>query len=474
MTDERDNVQVFGVEHLTLSLKKVVESSFLRVRVRGELRGLKVHESSGHMYGSLREGSSVLDVVCWRSRRGRLKVVPEEGMEVIATGRVTVYGGRSRYQLDVEDMELAGEGAILKMLHERRVRLEGEGLFLAERKRSLPLCPEVVGLVTSFGSAAMHDIVKAVGLRMGIHILVWPSLMQGLGSVGEVVSGLEGFNGLEEGGAIPRPDVIIVARGGGSLEDLLPFSDEAILRAVAASEIPVVSAIGHESDDCLLDDVADVRAATPTAAAVLVVPLRKVLEERVGIYGERLRSCVWEKYESLRRDEEEKGERMMREVRGLWERKRVRCEVLRVMVPRDHVRVKEGDLREKLWRLKLTGSHHGERKLFEEWVWRLSRFFPDGGKEERRFLAGVEGLKRGVTGVWEGGERSLKVWSRILENLDERSVLRRGFVIVRGVEGGVVTDSEGAKRERDLRLEFFDGEVLAGVQEGREQEEEGL
>jgi len=272
----------FTVTELSLALKKVVETGFSRVRVRGEISGLKRH-TSGHVYFALKDQDAVLDAVCWRGSFQGISIAPQDGMEVIATGRLTTYPGRSKYQIVVEGMELAGEGALLKLLEERKRKLAAEGLFEEARKKQLPFLPQLIGIVTSPTGAVIRDMLHRLADRFPVSVLLWPVAVQGEGASAQVAAAIKGFNSLEI-----KPDVLIVARGGGSLEDLWAFNEESVVRAVAVSEIPVISAIGHETDVTLIDFVADRRAPTPTAAAEFVVPMRSHLAQTLLQYGAQL------------------------------------------------------------------------------------------------------------------------------------------------------------------------------------------
>ncbi|MBM3560543.1 MAG: exodeoxyribonuclease VII large subunit, partial [Alphaproteobacteria bacterium] len=278
---------ILTVSELAGAVRHAIEDQFGMVRVRGELSGVK-RAGSGHVYMGLKDADSVLDAVAWRGTAQRLAVKPEDGLDVVVIGRLTTYPARSRYQLIVEQMELAGEGALLKMIEERRKRLAAEGLFDAGRKRKLPYLPEVIGVVTSPSGAVIRDILHRLAERLPCHVLLWPVLVQGNGAAEQVAAAVAGFSALTEGGAVPRPDVVIVARGGGSLEDLMAFNEEVVVRAIAASTIPVISAVGHETDTTLADFAADMRAPTPTAAAELAVPVRADLLVDVDACGVRL------------------------------------------------------------------------------------------------------------------------------------------------------------------------------------------
>jgi exodeoxyribonuclease VII large subunit len=269
----QSNQPEYTVSELAAALKRSIEENFSVVRVRGEVSGFKRH-GSGHWYFALKDTDAVLDAVCWRMTALKLAIQPEDGMEVIATGRLTTYPGRSKYQLIVDSIELAGIGALLKLLEERRRRLAAEGLFAAERKRKLPFLPEVIGVVTSPTGAVIRDILHRLADRFPRRVVVWPVAVQGESAAAQVAAAIEGFNRLSPGGAVPRPDLIIVARGGGSLEDLMAFNEEIVVRAAAASAIPLISAVGHETDTTLIDHASDRRAPTPTAAAEMAVPVR--------------------------------------------------------------------------------------------------------------------------------------------------------------------------------------------------------
>src|SRR5712664_263093 len=267
------NLPEYTVSELSLALKRSIEDGFGQVRVRGEISGFKRH-GSGHCYFALKDSDAVIDAVCWRNTAIRLPIRPEDGMEVVCTGRLTTYPGRSKYQLVIDSIELSGIGALLKILEERRQRLAAEGLFAAERKKKLPFLPEVIGIVTSPSGAVIRDILHRLGDRFPRRVVVWPVAVQGDGAAAQVAAAINGFNRLQPSGPVPRPDLIIVARGGGSLEDLMAFNEEIVVRAAAASAIPLISAVGHESDTTLIDHASDRRAPTPTAAAEMAVPVR--------------------------------------------------------------------------------------------------------------------------------------------------------------------------------------------------------
>jgi len=284
-----DNQPVFSLAELSHSLKQTIESVYDQVRVRAEI-SRPMRAASGHIYFTLKDDTATLDAVCWKTMAGRLRVEPEEGLEVIVTGKLTTYAGRSKYQLIVQDIELAGEGALLKQLEERRRRLADEGLFDAARKKPIPSLPRVIGVVTSPTGAVIRDILHRLEERFPLRVLIWPVLVQGLRAEEEIAAAITGFDRLiyEPRADMPLPDLLIVARGGGSLEDLMAFNSETVVRAVAACRLPVISAVGHETDTTLIDFAADLRAPTPTAAAEMATPVAAELRARLSDIDARL------------------------------------------------------------------------------------------------------------------------------------------------------------------------------------------
>ncbi len=296
------NVAEFTVSELSNAVKRALEDGFGHVRLRGEVSGYRGPHASGHCYFSLKDDKAKIDAVVWKGNWNRLKIKPEEGMEVIATGRISSFPGSSKYQIVIEALEPAGLGALMAQLEERKRRFAAEGLFAEERKRPLPFLPKVVGIVTSPTGAVIRDMLHGFEERFPTRVIVWPVRVQGEGSAAEVANAIRGFNAIAPGSIFPRPDVLIVARGGGSLEDLWGFNDEAVVRAVADSTIPVISAVGHETDWTLIDLVADARAPTPTKAAEWAVPKHSDLLQETGKQGLRLGVAIRRLLETLRRD----------------------------------------------------------------------------------------------------------------------------------------------------------------------------
>jgi exodeoxyribonuclease VII large subunit len=285
------NAPIFSVGEISSALKTTVEGTFGHVRVRGEISGFK-RPGSGHLYFTLKDDQAVLNGICWKGSAGRLGIKPEDGMEVIATGRLTTYGARSSYQMVIERMEIAGEGALLKLLEDRKQKLAKEGLFDEKHKKDLPFLPEVIGVITSPTGAVIRDILHRLEDRFPRRVLIWPVLVQGDKAAEQISAAIRGFNALGGSSTIPRPDLLIVARGGGSLEDLWAFNDEVVVKATHCSEIPIISAIGHETDTTLIDFASDRRAPTPTAAAEMAVPVRNDLLAQITDHKVRLMNAI--------------------------------------------------------------------------------------------------------------------------------------------------------------------------------------
>ncbi len=441
------NAPAVTVSELSASLKRVVEGEFSRVRVRGEVSGFK-RAGSGHLYMALKDDSAVLDAVCWRGTAGRLAVDPEDGLEVIATGKLTTYAGRSKYQIVIEALEAAGEGALLKMLEERRRKLAAEGLFDESRKKPLPFLPSVIGVVTSPTGAVIRDILHRLEDRFPRHVLLWPVRVQGDAAAAEVAGAIEGFNAIRGDAQIPRPDLLIVARGGGSIEDLWPFNEENVVRVAAASEIPLVSAVGHETDTTLIDHAADRRAPTPTAAAEIAVPVRSELVAQILDDGRRLVSAMGRLREEYRLRLESAG-------RGLPD-------------PQSLLAAKTQQLDDRAERLDL-----GLRGLVRE-----KRSAADRLAAGIRPAALVQLINRRRDRAADLGARLQPLMGRHLAELNQRMeqrgkllesfsynrVLDRGFALVQDRRGQPVTDTAGAQRAGRVIMRFRDGRVSARVE----------
>ncbi len=461
-----DNIAEYTVSELASALRRTVEDSFGRVRVRGEISGFK-RAASGHVYFSLKDEQAVLDAVCWRGTLRGLAIAPEDGLEVVCLGRLTTYPQRSRYQLVVEQIEPAGIGALMALLEERKRRLAAEGLFAAERKRPLPFLPEVIGVVTSPSGAVIRDILHRIEERFPRRVLLWPVLVQGDGAAEQIAAAITGFSSLSRGGRIPRPDVLIVARGGGSIEDLWAFNEECVVRAAAACRIPLVSAVGHETDTTLIDLAADRRAPTPTAAAEMVVPVRHELLHRVRSLHERLDHGVMRE---LRRKEEglaglarglpDPGLLLAmtsRRLDDLGERLALRSPLLLLRERRERLARLLGRMDELL--------RDGLERLHTLLGAASSRLRPAPLHEriraawERCQRAG-EALEAAMGRQLEHGVRRLELLERQLEALSHRRVLERGYAVVRRLrDGRLVPRLAALGGERALEIEFADGRL---------------
>ncbi len=433
----------YSVSELSHKLKKTVEEEFSFVRVRGEVSRVTIAKS-GHMYTSLKDADAVLDAVCWRATVGRLAVKAEEGMEVVCTGRLTTYPGRSNYQLIIETMELAGQGALLKMLEERRKKLATEGLFDESRKKPLPFLPELIGVITSPTGAVIRDIMHRLDERFPRRVLLWPALVQGQTAAQQVIAAIKGFNALQ--GEL-RPDLLIVARGGGSLEDLMPFNDEALVRAVAASEIPIISAVGHETDTTLIDYAADLRAPTPTAAAEKAVPVRAELMAQTLDAERRMITATQRLLQQNRTLAQGLG-------RGLVDPKRL----LEINMQKlDHLSSKL-DLGLQNWLQRRTATlNEMSAKLSPQSL--LRRI-----KDTRRILDGAgERLAQTERKILHERAVSLKNLSAMLESLSFKRVLERGYAVIHDSKGNIVNSAKALKAGEDISIRMTDGERTATV-----------
>src|SRR5947207_2327940 len=422
----RGNLPEYTVSELSLALKRSVEENFSHVRVRGEISGFKRH-GSGHCYFVLKDSDAALDAVCWRQTAIRLPIKPEDGMEVVCTGRLTTYPGRSKYQLVIDSIALAGIGALLKILEDRRQRLSAEGLFAAERKKNLPFLPEIIGIVTSPSGAVIRDILHRLADRFPRRVLIWPVAVQGEGAAAQIAAAIAGFNRLAPGGVVPRPDLLIVARGGGSLEDLMPFNEEIVVRAAAASAIPLISAVGHETDTTLIDHASDCRAPTPTAAAEMAVPVRLDLIAELGGKSARLSA-------GLARLFVERRLHLSGLARGLPD-------------PLDLIGAAAQRLDDRAERLRLAADRNlrGARHRLDLAAARLRPEVLSADLDRTRArLSEVEPRLRGVMSrLIDRKHQLLDNFAGRLATHSERheSLLARGYVVVRDAVARVVTES---------------------------------
>lgn len=442
------NSPEMSVSELANALKRTVEDTYAFVRVRGEL-GRVVLAKSGHLYFDIKDENATLNTIMWKGNASRLPFKPEEGLEVVAEGKLSTYPGRSNYQMIADRMRPAGVGALMQLLEERKKKLAAEGLFAAERKQPIPYLPAVIGVVTSPTGAVIRDILHRVRDRFPVHVIIWPALVQGERAAAEVEAGIRGFNALTVDGPIPRPDVIIVARGGGSIEDLWPFNEERVVRAAAESEIPLISAVGHETDTTLIDYASDRRAPTPTGAAEMALPVRAELMNQVTSLGARMGKTLMRRVERARIELRGASARLPR-ADALLSAPRQRLDMatqrfggsLSRMVARKRARFDQasGGLRPAALRREIV-ARRGE-------VQRLAvRLTP---AMERR----LKRLREALSGQ-----------SRVLNSVSYERVLARGFALVTKADGSLARSAASIADGEALNLKFADGErsVVAGA-----------
>jgi exodeoxyribonuclease VII large subunit len=501
MNEPRINVVEWTVSELSAALKRTIEDSYGYVRLRGEVSGYRGPHSSGHCYFALKDENAKIEAVIWRSAFARLRIKPEEGLEVVVTGRVTTFPGQSKYQVVVETLEPAGLGALMALLEERKKKLAAEGLFDAARKQLLPYLPAVIGVVTSPTGAVIRDILHRLADRFPRCVLVWPVRVQGDGSAAEVAAAIHGFNALAADGHIARPDLIIVARGGGSLEDLWSFNEEIVVRAAADSMIPLISAVGHETDVTLIDFAADKRAPTPTAAAEIAVPVRTELLLAVEGLARRSLAC-WQRCQEARRTELRAAVRALPSAEELLAQPRQRLDHAAARLPRalianaqihhrDFSRI-AGRLGPQLLRARLRRCGELVTALAERA--RRAAIIVRVRQRERLDVAALRlraGLKANADAhrnhVARDGERvaalsaradravmtllrrrtdSLERCGGLLNALSYHGVLARGFALVRDAEGRPLRTAAAIGAGEQIEIEFADGRVRARA-EGR-------
>jgi exodeoxyribonuclease VII large subunit len=488
------NAPEFTVSELSSALKRTVEDAYGRVRVRGEISGFRGPHSSGHCYFALKDENAKIDAVIWKFNHARMRFKPQEGLEVIATGKLTTFPGKSSYQIVIESLEPAGVGALMALLEERKKKLAAEGLFAEQRKQLLPWLPEVIGVVTSPTGAVIRDILHRLQDRFPRRVLVWPVKVQGEGSAEQVAAAIRGFNALPEGGRIPRPDLLIVARGGGSLEDLWSFNEEIVVRAAADSIIPLISAVGHETDVTLIDFAADKRAPTPTAAAEMAVPVRSELFAEVESLGRRTIMC-WQRGQEARRNELRAAARALPAANELLAIPRQRLDSAGSALPRvlranTHahfrrfatssarltLRVLRGQVSHARDRLGNGGERltHATRSLLHR---RRERFASLEARLKASRLANVQAQRQQIARARERvhrlSDRATRAIDTLLERLDAyvthrgqlltalsyRGVLARGFALVRDKDGHPVHSAAAVGPHARLSVEFADGHV---------------
>jgi exodeoxyribonuclease VII large subunit len=459
-----------SVSQLSSAIKRTVEDGFARVRVRGELSGAK-RAASGHFYAALKDDAALIDMVMWKGQAARIAFRPEDGLEVIATGKLTTYPGRSKYQLVVDSMEVAGEGALMMLFEKLKARLGAEGLFDRDRKYDeRPFLPQTIGVVTSPTGAVIRDILHRLADRCPTHVIVWPVLVQGEGAANQIAKAIAGFDALEDGGPVRRPDLVIVARGGGSIEDLWSFNEEVVVRAIAECRIPTISAVGHETDVTLADFAADWRAPTPTAAAEMAVPVRSELLAQLANWHARMlgaqarqHALAQERLGALvrhlpRRDMlyapqqqrlDELGERLQLAARARIERQGDRLTALARQLPRQQSLYAPQQLRNEQLAQRLEVAQRQRVQRARE-----------------GFAVRAAALRPSVmTQRWDQQRARLSGLQRLLDSLDPRVLLTRGYAMVRDDAGHVISTAQAAMAAGHMNLQFADGDVRVATQE---------
>ncbi len=488
------NAPEFTVSELSSALKRTVEDAYGHVRVRGEISGFRGPHSSGHCYFALKDDSAKIEAVIWKFNHARMRFKPQEGLEVIATGKLTTYPGSSKYQIVIESLEPAGIGALMALMEERKKKLAAEGLFDERRKQLLPWLPEVIGVVTSPTGAVIRDILHRLEDRFPRRVLVWPVKVQGEGSAEQVAAAIRGFNALPEGGRIPRPDLLIVARGGGSLEDLWSFNEEIVVRAAADSMIPLISAVGHETDITLIDFAADKRAPTPTAAAEMAVPVRSELFAEVESLARRTVMC-WQRAQESRRSELRAAARALPAASELLAIPRQRLDAAGSALPRGlranthahfrrfaassarlTLRVLRGQVTHARAGLTNCGERlthsarsllHRRRERFAGLELRLRASRLANAQAQRQQIARdrerahrlAERAHRALRTLVQRLDARIEHSGKLLAALSYRSVLDRGFALVRDQAGHPVHAAAAIGPNAHLTVEFADGRV---------------
>jgi exodeoxyribonuclease VII large subunit len=496
------NAPEFTVTELSSALKRTVEDNFGHVRVRGEITGFRGAHSSGHCYFALKDEGAKIEAVIWKFAHARMRFKPQEGLEVIATGKLTTYPGSSKYQIVIEALEPAGIGALMALMEERKKKLAAEGLFDEARKQILPWLPEVIGVVTSPTGAVIRDILHRLEDRFPRRVLVWPVKVQGDGSAEQIAAAIRGFNALPEAGRIPRPDLLIVARGGGSLEDLWSFNEEIVVRAAADSLIPLISAVGHETDITLIDFAADKRAPTPTAAAEMAVPVRSELLVEVSALARRTFVC-WQRGQEARRNELRAAVRALPGSSELLAIPRQRLDASVAALPRalkanTHahfrrfaaagarltLRVLRGQVAQADHRLTVSGerlSHslksllRQRRDRYQGLAVRLKASKLSNALAQRQIIARdrertlrlAERARRALSTTMQRLDARVAHSGQLLGALSYRGVLARGFALVRDEQGHAVHAAASVGPGAPLSIEFSDGRVAATADSDR-------
>lgn len=474
------NMPELSVSELSTALKRTIETAYDHVRVRGELGRVTIARS-GHMYADLKDDKAVLNTIMWKGQVSRLPFRPEEGLEVIATGRLSTYPGRSNYQLIADNLRPAGVGALMALLEERKKKLAAEGLFDEQHKKRLPFLPATVGVVTSPTGAVIRDILHRIGDRFPVRVILWPALVQGDTAAPQITAAIRGFNAMT---GADRPDVLIVGRGGGSIEDLWPFNEEDVVRAAFESEIPLISAVGHETDTTLIDYVSDARAPTPTGAAEIAVPVRSELQLQLEDIGQRLKHALVrnikrgaERVEATRLPRPERlletkrqrfdtvGDRLPRALQTQVERRRARLDAISagLVSPKQIVQEKRGKLDVFASRLGAGLSQAAAKKRIA-FARSASRLRPEplvsDARRARKALSDTARRARpALDRILAAKKQAFASEEKLLETLSYQATLKRGYAIVRDANGKVLRTIGQVAEESEIGLTLADGQI---------------
>jgi len=443
MNNDITNNLEFTVSELSLSIKKLIEDNFEYIRLKGEI-GRVSKPNSGHIYMDLKDDSSVISGVIWKGNAQKLNIAPEEGLEVVCFGKITTYPGQSKYQIIIEDMEPAGVGALMALLEKRKEILLKEGIFNEEYKKEIPFLPKNIGVITSPSGAVIKDIIHRVKDRFPTQITIWPVRVQGESSAEEIIDAIEGFHLLPQS-KIPSPDVIIIARGGGSIEDLWGFNDEKLVRKVFSSKIPIISAVGHETDTTLIDLVADLRAPTPTAAAEMAIPVRKELLITVKDLILRANNTVVNKIEYERRS----------------------LHLINKAFPKISVLVKDYSLRfnkvSSILKIALSSTIRNYNKNYFTASKALKISFLSKKIEtlKNQLFLSNKNNNRSMYEIISMNESKLQLQEGLLDVLSHTNVLRRGFALIKNKKNKIIRRSKGLKENDNLIIEFYNDDKIS-------------
>ncbi len=437
-TEYKDSAPTeYTVSQLSAFIKKAVEDNLGFVRVKGEVSGLKI-APSGHVYFNLKDNNAVLAAVCWKNSYNSLKYKPEEGLEVICSGSITTYAGQSKYQMIVQNINPAGIGALMALLEKRKQQFQKEGLFDKSHKKPLPFFPQTIGVITSPTGAVIQDILHRISDRFPTRVLLWPVLVQGSDSAQQITQAIYGFNNIGENSNIPKPDVIIVARGGGSIEDLWSFNEEIVVRAAFNSQIPIISAVGHETDTTLIDHVADIRAPTPTAAAELAVPVKRELAFNLAELEKRMQYAIKRIMDNYK-ETLESFKHLLPNLQSSIDFQTQRLDEINIRMVNSFSLYQNNMLNQ----LDSITAKITSPKSYLQMI---------SSNLEFKFIE----LNRSVNQLIIAKQHELELAIKLLHSYDYKNTLRRGFAIIRNKENNIIKSSK-TEAKQDVSIEFCDG-----------------